>query len=159
MPNQILDYGMFLYHLAALDLSLWSDDFSHSRWTDPQVKAAVKVWMDAKMKMQIPSSLMDVTGVGIFSDKKIAMELWGFWEGSVFKQDANIKDDLDDVIMVPSLYPEGGKKATASTFATGGIIYSKTKHPDEAFRVFEWYFAASRRKSGPRAAGHAVFNP
>ena len=146
MPNQILDYGMFLYHLAALDLSLWSDDFSHSRWTDPQVKAAVKVWMDAKMKMQIPSSLMDVTGVGIFSDKKIAMELWGFWEGSVFKQDANIKDDLDDVIMVPSLYPEGGKKATASTFATGGIIYSKTKHPDEAFRVFEWYFAGEPAK-------------
>ena len=115
-------------------------------FAEDKVKAAVKVWMDAKMKMQIPSSLMDVTGVGIFSDKKIAMELWGFWEGSVFKQDANIKDDLDDVIMVPSLYPEGGKKATASTFATGGIIYSKTKHPDEAFRVFEWYFAGEPAK-------------
>lgn len=141
MPSQVLDYGLFLYQLEALGLSLWSDDYSTSKWTDPKIKAAVKMWMDAKMKLQIPSSLMDVTGVGVFSDKKIAMELWGYWEGAVFKQDANIKDSLDeDVIMVPSLYPEGGKKATASTFTTGGVIYGKTKHPEEAFRVFEWYF-------------------
>ena len=76
MPNQILDYGMFLYHLAALDLSLWSEDFSTSKWTDPQVRDAVKVWMDAKMQMAWGDYM---TPFMYFSPEKypLAMALFG----------------------------------------------------------------------------------
>ena len=41
---------------------------------------------------------------------------------------------------------EGGKRVTNSLGATGFVVSSQTKYPDQVFEVFEWYMAGSPGK-------------
>jgi multiple sugar transport system substrate-binding protein len=42
--------------------------------------------------------------------------------------------------MLPTPTAPGGERKAATGGATGCIIYSGSKHPDEAWTFFEWYF-------------------
>lgn len=54
--------------------------------------------------------------------------------------------------MLPAPIADGGKRVSPTGGATGAIINKETKHPDEAWKVYEWFFggkpAEDRTKSG-----------
>ncbi|MEG1874410.1 MAG: extracellular solute-binding protein [Angelakisella sp.] len=148
-----LNYKTLLYQLECLGSSLFTDDMSASRWTAPEVKKLVAEWVDARKNMYIGSPLVDATGMGGITDDQLAGENWGYWATGMYRGDDKSKSRLaEDFMLIPSPYPEGGKQAAACLYATGGIINSKTKHPDEAWKVFEWFFggkpAQDRAKGG-----------
>lgn len=151
--GEAVHYKTLLYQLESLGVSLFSEDMKKSKFTDPKVKKVIAEWIDAKKAKVTGSPLIDNTGFAGLADDKLGVENWGYWITGQYRGDDKTKNRLDtDFMLLPSPYPEGGKPAAACTFATGGIIYSKSQHKDEAWKVFEWYFggkpAEDRAKSG-----------
>lgn len=151
--NGVVDYQTLLYQLESIGLCLFTDDMTKARFTDPEIKKLIQQWIDVKKEKVAGSPILDKSGLGGLADDKVAIENWGYWATGMYRDDSKTKDRLDtDFMLLPTPYPEGGNPAAACTYATGGIIYSKTEHPDEAWKVFEWFFggkpAEERAKSG-----------
>ena len=55
-------------------------------------------------------------------------------------------------MMIPAPIADGGTRVSPTGSATGAIINNATKHPEETWKVYEWFFggkpAEDRAKSG-----------
>jgi multiple sugar transport system substrate-binding protein len=74
-----------------------------------------------------------------FQSDNIAMVQLGYWYGASC---AAIPGYVDKYGWAPApVMVKGGTRVTNSLGATGFVISAKTKYPDQAFKVFEWYMA------------------
>jgi len=74
-----------------------------------------------------------------FQAGSIGMVQLGYWYGASC---AGVEGYQDMYGWAPApVMKKGGMRVTNSLGATGFIISSQTKHPDQAFAVFEWYMA------------------
>ena len=91
-------------------------------------------------------------GGQLFVDNKAAIIIAGYWFSGFLKTNELTKDRLDDFGVAPAPVVEGGKRISPTGAGTGAIIYKNTKHPKEAWEVFEWFFGAEpaveRAKAG-----------
>lgn len=88
-----------------------------------------------------------------FANGELGLVQYGFWFSGGLMLWANDKTkpkiDAGRIVMLPS--PTwGGKKRGPTITATGTIATGATKHPDETYKVFEWYNA--REPADNRAA-------
>lgn len=88
-----------------------------------------------------------------FANGELAIVQYGFWFSGGLTLWANeaIKTKIDEgrMVMLPSPTWKGAKRGPTIT-ATASIVTGATKHPDEAYKVFEWYNA--REPADNRAA-------
>lgn len=79
-----------------------------------------------------------------FANGELAIVQYGFWfsGGLTLWASDEIKQKIDEgrMVMLPSPTWKGVKRGPTIT-ATGSIVTGVTEHPDEAYRVFEWYNA------------------
>jgi multiple sugar transport system substrate-binding protein len=143
-----------LLELAQMGKSIYSDDFGSSNWDTPEVKKILAQWADA-VKSNIgpnPINQEATWGGNLFVNETAAMMITGYWYTGLLRGDEKAKTHLDDFGIAPAPIAEGGQRISPTGAATGAIIYSKTKHPDEAWKVFEWFLggkpADDRAKSG-----------
>ncbi len=134
--------------------SMFSSDFSSADLTTPQVKDLLNFWVDAAKSGVGPSPLHQETDWGgqLFVDNKAAMIIAGYWFSGFLKTNELTKDRLADFGVAPAPMAEGGKRISPTAFGTGAVIYKNSKHPKEAWEVFEWFFggkpAEDRAKEG-----------
>ncbi|BBI31584.1 extracellular solute-binding protein [Cohnella abietis] len=137
------------------------DEQGKANFNSPEAIAILKQWVDAVKAGYGQSPLNPAVEWSpiLFSDSKVGMIMAGYFLSNFFKENEKSKDHLSDFALMPTPVMAGGTQISATGAATGGIIYSKTKHPKEAWEVFEWYFggkpADDRAKSGN---GLPIFN-
>lgn len=121
-------------------------------FTTPESKQILKMWVDAAKAGIGGSPLNTGTPWTLLGTDELPILMTGYWLTGWMRGDPSTKDHLDDFAMAPTPIMKGGTRVSATQSATGGIIFSKTKHPNEAWEVFEWYFggkpADDRAKSG-----------
>lgn len=134
--------------------SMYSSDYGKADLMTPQMKDLLQFWVDTAKSGVGPSPLHQETDWGgqLFVDNKAAMIIAGYWFSGFLKTNELTKDRLGDFGVAPAPVVEGGKRISPTGAGTGAIIYKNTKHPKEAWEVFEWFFgskpAEDRAKAG-----------
>jgi multiple sugar transport system substrate-binding protein len=134
--------------------SLWSSDFKKATVNNVDVKSILQAHTEFIISGAPTSPLnppKDWFGSNFVSDK-IAILKAGYWFSGFLRSDDKSKNRLEDFMMLPAATSDSGKRLSPSLSATGAVIFKETKHPEEAFKFFEYYFGGKpvedRVKSG-----------
>lgn len=150
----LISQAKLQYMLASSGQQLYSDDYSTILLDSPEAKQYLQYWIDLAKAEAGPSMLYPEANsfIELFTQDKLAMMVAGYWFGGVLRSTDSTKDHLDDYMLLPAPKVAGGTAIEASQVGTGAIINSRTRHPDEAWTVFEWFFggqpAEDRAASG-----------
>ncbi|NLB80855.1 MAG: extracellular solute-binding protein [Clostridiaceae bacterium] len=141
--------------LAQQGKSMWSEDFNTTTLLEPDTRKAVEYYLGLQKNGGMESPLNPAnTYYSWFIEGKAAMVNFGYWMASQLANDNNLQIDLDDVELVPGPIWDKNKRFSACLAGTGSAIYKKTKHPDEAFKVFEYiHFGSSADTRAQKAFG------
>ncbi|MCD9023746.1 ABC transporter substrate-binding protein [Cohnella silvisoli] len=149
------DLPWLMTYLLSKGVTLSSSDFSSIDYDKPEVKEGLGLWVDAVKANVGPNQINQdkaAWGGEIFLTDRAAMMLSGYWFSGLLRNDEHTKTHLDDFGMLPAPIAEGGKRVSPTGSATGAIINKATKHPEETWKVYEWYFggklAEERAKGG-----------
>ena len=126
--------------------SLWAEDFSSISLTNPDSKAVMDYWFtlqDARATYSPVNPVTDWEGPA-FQKEQLAICQYGYWYSSM-PDDPKDSKARGHVLMLPA--PTNGDKHSSPTItATGSVVHSKTKIPDVAWELFEWYSAGQPAK-------------
>ncbi|WP_261304993.1 ABC transporter substrate-binding protein [Paenibacillus andongensis] len=149
------DLLYLMHYMLGKGVKLSSDDNGKIDFAKPEVKAALQYWVDGVKGNYGPNLInQDKTDWGgyLFASDKLAMLQAGYFMLGFLNSDEKAKTHLDDYVMIPAPIADGGQRVSPVGYAVGGIINKVTKHPKEAWKVYEWYFggkpAEDRAKSG-----------
>jgi len=126
-----------------------SPDGRHSGYDTPAAVEGIKYWTNFIAAGNSPTlqQMTDTDPVQMFQSGKVAMLYGGNWLAGTFaKVDTAKKFDV-------AALPAGHKRATIST-GLSEAISTKTKHPDEAWKLVK--FMGSKEAAGIRAASGTV---
>jgi|GEM_PF-808867 len=152
--DQVTQYGLAYYkgdiaanqdllnlQLLQLGSSAYSPDFTSADYTKPEVKKLLQFWADTVKSTIGPNPLHPATEwVGqLFVDNKVAMMMIGYRGAGFLKANPLTKDRLDDFGVAPAPVADNGTRISPTGFGTGAMIYSHSKHPKEAWTVYEWF--------------------
>lgn len=133
--------------LEGLKSSLFTPDFKKMDLVEnEQARAAVKYHYDlaASKVSSSPISPSPAWPGQDFANGQLAIVQYGFWfsGGVTLWANDKIKPKIDAgrIVMLPSPTWKGVRRGPTIT-ATGSIVTGVTKHPNEAYKVFEWYNA------------------
>ena len=132
--------------------NFYSDKLMSKMNEDPKMRDIWKYWTrffveDICSNIRNPAA--GWTGAAFQSDRAAIVQL-GYWFGAQMQSNPGY---VEKYAWAPTPILRKGAKRYANTLgATGTSIYSKTKYPDQAFRVFEWYtygeYGIDRAKTG-----------
>jgi multiple sugar transport system substrate-binding protein len=133
-------------------LFFFTDSTRSKMNNDPKMRNLWKYWTRfpiADVSSNIRNPTAGWAGAAFQSDR-VAMVQLGYWFGAQLMENPGYAEKYS---WAPTPILRKGAKRYANTLgATGTVIYAKTKHPDQAFRVFEWYtggdYAIARTKTG-----------
>jgi multiple sugar transport system substrate-binding protein len=134
--------------------TLFNDDFTKLVLKDNKnTYEAIKFWTDWELEKGIPSAIAPASTQGGWSGTdwqaaQAAAVQWGYWFSGMAESD---KVNGDDIMMIRA--PQWGPTYTNPTVSGCGMfINAKTAHPNEAWKMFEWFMgeepAQNRAKSG-----------
>ncbi len=133
-------------------ISFYADELTSVMNNESKMRNIWKYWARF-MKEDISSNVRNPaagwTGSAFQSDR-VAMVQMGYWYGAQLQENPGFNEKY---AWAPTpILRKGSKRFTNTLGATGTVIYSKTKYPDQAFKVFEWYTAGEygihRAKTG-----------
>ncbi|GCE31309.1 hypothetical protein KDA_67930 [Dictyobacter alpinus] len=160
--NKIKTYGMstnwdfmaqILTMLSQAGASLYVDnDLSKMDFTQPEVKKIMQ-WFVDWARARVGDSPLDPStdwSGPLFISGRMAMVPWGYWFGGYLaSSDAKVRQQS---LLIPSPQWAPTKRVSNCYGGTGWYITKKSKHPDEAWKFFEFYMgqdpAVARAKSG-----------
>ena len=152
--NMQANVDMLTLQAAQQGKSLWSDDFTTANFEDPAVKTLLQQYVDL-VKANVGNNTInqDANFAGnTFNENKMAMFISGYWYSGMLRGAKKNPKDLETYGYAPAPVVAGGTRMDPTGAATGGIIFSGTKHVDAAWKVFEYLFGGSpaddRAKSG-----------
>ena len=130
---------------TAQGLSLYNKDDSAMN-EDPKVRDFWKYW--ARFQVENISTNVNNPNPGwtgsAFQSDRIAIVQLGYWFGAQLMDNENYNEKYG---WAPTpILKKGSPRATNNLGATGVVMFSGTKHPEEAFRVFEWYMGGAYGK-------------
>lgn len=133
--------------LEGQDSSLFTKDFKKMDLVENEkARAAVKYHYDlaASKVSSSPISPSPSWPGQDFANGELAIVQYGFWfsGGVTLWANDKIKPKIDAgrIVMLPSPTWQGVRRGPTIT-ATGSVVTGVTKHPEEAYKVFEWYNA------------------
>ncbi|MFD1677109.1 extracellular solute-binding protein [Alicyclobacillus fodiniaquatilis] len=145
--------SLILLQLDQLGKSAWSDNYTKANFESPAAEQILQMWANAVKGNYGPNDINEDANspLNLFQSNKEAMLISGYWYSGDLR--AAVKpNQLSNYVLAPAPYMAGGKRVDPTGSATGAIIYSKTKHPQQAWEVFKYVFAGSpvddRAKSG-----------
>ncbi|HVU70451.1 MAG TPA: extracellular solute-binding protein [Ktedonobacteraceae bacterium] len=130
---------------------LYNSDFSQIDFTIPAAKKAIEWYINFASAGIGPSSLNplpDGSDQSTFVANRMGLTQDGYWFGGNFTSDANMQKYAR---LIPA--PQMGSNRFSPCYAgQGAWISAKSKHPDEAWRLMEYFMtgtpAMDRAKSG-----------
>jgi multiple sugar transport system substrate-binding protein len=123
----------------AQGISFYADAKKSVMNTDPKLKDLWKYWTrfqveDISSNIRNPNSGWEGSA---FQSDRIAIAQLGYWFGAQLQSNKGYNEKYG---WAPTpIVRTGAKRVTNTLGATGIVMYSKTKVPKEAFRVWEWY--------------------
>lgn len=107
---------------------------------NPKAKEIVKFFYDIAKEKIVSSPVSPSEGWEgqMFQNERVAMIFYGYWYGAM--SEGNINKGKVGVIASP-VWDSKSRRISPSFNIVGGFISSKTKNPEAAFRVFDWFFA------------------
>lgn len=154
------NFNQMLQYVTSAGGKLSSDDNTSMDFNIPAVKNYLNMWVTAAKANVGPNALNNdqTSGGDLFLGGKSAMIIDGYWYNAVISSNDKTKTHLDDFEMLPTPIAKGGTRVAATGSATGLIIYSKTKNPDDAWDIFEWYIGGSPADDRAKAGwGYPIF--
>jgi len=124
---------------TAQGISFYADKEKSVLNNDPKMRDLWKYWTrfpieDISSNSRNPNS--GWAGTAFQSDRSAMVQL-GYWYGAQLQSNKGYETKYG---WAPTpIVRAGAKRATNTLGATGIVMYSKTKVPKEAFRVWEWY--------------------
>ena len=137
--------SMMLLPLQEMGQSLWSSNYSTARFNSPAAMKVENMWINAVKGNLGPNPVNKNPNWSgnLFLDGKVAIEMCGFWfEGSIATTPP-VSKNLADIAMAPTPVWSGGKEMSPTGAATGGIIWTGTKHLAQTWTVFQYFFGQS----------------
>ncbi|MCP4403223.1 MAG: extracellular solute-binding protein [bacterium] len=139
-------HGNWPFYIASdmaymIGKKLHSDDYLTMN-EDPEIRDIWKYFLRLRQEGISSNSEHPLSGWAgpAFQAGNIAMVQLGYWFGA---STAGVEGYEDKFGWAPApVMEKGGKRVTNNLGATGVVISSRTKYPDEAFKVFEWYMGA-----------------
>lgn len=144
-------------------LSIWSDDYRKVNLNNDNVKEIFSYIYDAAINKVSGSPINPLPSYAgdVYKEGKLAMWQVGYWfTGNIrgYNQTAEQKEDRllsqEDCMMLPALMIKSdATRISTCTHACSGILLKQSEHPDEAWKVFEWFLgpgvqAQERAKGG-----------
>jgi multiple sugar transport system substrate-binding protein len=130
--------------LAETGGKLYSDDFKEIHITDnPEVIEILRWFYDLAVDGAIPTPLDPAaswTGQ-TFMDGQYGMISYGYWFSGMVNGATEESPVFGAVTMVPGATWTGETRYNPTWGPSGISVAAASKHPDEAFRFFEWYNA------------------
>jgi multiple sugar transport system substrate-binding protein len=138
---------MWMVWLQGHDASLFNEDFTKMDLVENELAREAVDYTYRLAETRIASSPVSPSpawpGVD-FATGELAMVQYGFWySGGIFSwgnEEIKEKVEAGRIVMLPAPTWKGVKLDPTIT-ATGAIVTKATEHPDEAYKVFEWYMA------------------
>lgn len=137
-----MSQNLLLLQLAQLGTSPFSDDFRSADLTTPQAKRIMRYWKDvveANVGANAVNQAQDKASE-VWFDDKVAIMMGGNWFAGRIRNTEKAQDRLSDYGFAPAPMFADGLRISPTGYAVGGVISQATEHPDEAWRVFEWFF-------------------
>jgi multiple sugar transport system substrate-binding protein len=139
--------------MAAMQgLSFYTDATKSVMNNDPAMRDIWKYWARWFVEGLIPNVLNPApswAGANFQSDRSAIVQL-GYWYGAQLRTNPGFEAKYGWA-PTPTVV-KGGVRVTDTLGATGVVMYAKTKVPDQAFKVFEWYmggaYGQERAKTG-----------
>jgi multiple sugar transport system substrate-binding protein len=137
-PNSWLQF-LISDMATAQGISFYADKEKSVLNSDPKMKELWKYWTrfpveDISSNSRNPNS--GWAGTAFQSDRSAIVQL-GYWYGAQLQSNKGYETKYG---WAPTPIVRAGAKRAANTLgATGIVMFSKTKVPKEAFRVWEWY--------------------
>ncbi|TVQ41134.1 MAG: extracellular solute-binding protein [Spirochaetaceae bacterium] len=126
----------------ARGISIYNQDGSAMN-EDPEARELWKYWArfqveDISSNVRNPSP--GWTGAAFQADRVAIVQL-GYWFGAQLMENENYETKYG---WAPTpILAEGYPRVASNLGATGIVMFSGTRHPEKAFRVFEWYMGGS----------------
>jgi multiple sugar transport system substrate-binding protein len=135
---------------------LYSDDFTHANIKDNPIVVDFLKYAAELAKEGVtysPTNPSPNWGVPDLQGGQVASMQMGYWSQAQFLADAaDSVEKPTDFVMYPALSWGGKKVSDPSGGGAGWFISAKTKNPDAAWKLFEYYMAGepaiTRAKSG-----------
>lgn len=131
--------------------SLWTEDFSSTTLDAEETRGAVEYFKDLQEQAAIGSSLYpptDTIGQSALLEDKTGMVLAGYWFIGGYGAANKSEETLSKLMFVPA--PVGEKKASYCLDMVALGIFSESKHPKEAYELWE-YLVTDEGSAGARA--------
>lgn len=149
------DLLFLMHYMLSKEVKIFSSDYTQADFAKPEAKEYIAQWVEAVKGNYGPNQInQDKSGWSgeAFINDKAAMLITGYWFSSIIRGDEKMKTHLDDYGLLPAPTADGGQRVSPTGTAVGAIINKNTKHPEEAWKVFEWYYggkaAEDRAKNG-----------
>ncbi|MFC5650377.1 ABC transporter substrate-binding protein [Paenibacillus solisilvae] len=148
------NFNNLLQYLLSAGVDVSAEDNASVDFNKPEVKDYINMWVDAVKNNVGPNSVNNdqTSGGDLFFKDQVAMIIDGYWYSGVIRSNESAKTHLADYGMLPTPTALNGTRVVPTGGATGAIINKASKHPDEAWTFFEWFFsgkpADDRAKTG-----------
>ena len=137
------NFNNMMQYLLSAGVNISNEDFTEINVDNQAVRDYLAMWVDA-VKSNVGPNLLNndqTSGGDLFLSDRAAMIINGYWYSGVIRGNADAQTHLEDFGMLPTPIAPGGERVAPSGSATGAIINKNTKHPEEAWTFFEWFFA------------------
>ena len=110
-----------------------------------KAKEIVKFFYDLAKEKIVSSPVSPSEGWEgqMFQNERVAMIFYGYWYGAMCEGEIN-KGKVG--VIASPVWSLKSKRVSPSFNIVGGFISSKSKNPEAAFRVFDWFFAGQPAK-------------
>jgi multiple sugar transport system substrate-binding protein len=149
------DIPYLMQYLLSKGVKVFSSDFGQADFARPEANESLAQWVKAVKGNYGPNQVnkdKSTWSGETFMNEKAAMLINGYWFSAILREDEKAKKHMEDYGMLPAPIADGGQRVSPTGTALGAIINKNTKHPEEAWKVFEWYFggkpAEDRATSG-----------
>ncbi|MCC6456249.1 MAG: extracellular solute-binding protein [Caldilineaceae bacterium] len=144
---------IWMVWLEGLGQSLFTEDFTKLDLVENEAAREAVKWHYDMAASKVSSSPINPSPSWPgqdFANGELSIVQYGFWfsGGLMIWANDEMKQKIEEgrLIMLPSPTWKGEKRGPTIT-ATGSIVTGATEHPDEAYKVFEWYNALEPAKN------------
>ncbi|MFC7681393.1 ABC transporter substrate-binding protein [Paenibacillus sp. GCM10028914] len=135
----MIDLPLYLLQMEQLGKTPWYDQHNKADFTSDESKTIFEYWNKALQANLGPNLMNQVTEMPeqLFLDNRLAILMVDYGFAMQMEQS---KGELSNYGIAPTPVFENGKSIHPILTKSAAIIQAKTKYPNEAWKVFEWFF-------------------
>lgn len=143
--------------LNTYGLSLWDEQYKETTLFEKKTRECMEYWMNLHEKGALASALYpaaDTIGQSALVEDQVGMVLAGYWFRGAFSMYNKLDAASEELIFVPM--PSDEKECSYAMDVTGLGIFAGTKHPEEAYELWEYLMCSDEVVSTRAKIGFGI---